>query len=664
MSVISVSKLNKYYSVTPALLDVSFHINEKDRIGIVGANGAGKSTLIKILTGELDYDSGEIFKAKDVTVGYLKQRDHFPSGGTVEEEMQKIFAWQTNAEAQLAKMAEEIENLQSQDGTLTDQQLSMLERYEALHNEFRDRKGYTYKSEIRGILNSLAFSEDFLSKPVDLLSGGERTRLALAALLLQEPDLLFLDEPTNHLDIGTLKWLEDYLSGYKGTLVIISHDRYFLDRTVKRIFEIENNHLTVYEGNYTQYKEKKQLIYEEKLRHYENEMAEIHRQEEMIRRFKEHNTEHLVKRAQSREKRLAMIERPEKPVMLSETLKINFTEKLQSGMDVIFADGLSKSFTDENGTRRLFENVSMDIKKGDRICLVGPNGIGKTTLLRILLGELAADSGTLRLGQNVMPGYYDQEQRGLNPSNTVLEELHSVYFKYDATDLRKILGSFLFKGDDVFKQVADLAGGEKARLSLLKLMMSGANLLIFDEPTNHLDIAAKEIFEDALMNFPGTILIVSHDRYLLQRIPTAIYELGHDGITIFHGGYDYYSEKRSTLGSGKAYLNQMVKVSEGNIIAAPKEEDQPAKAQTKEERAAARLRDKQAQAEQRKREKQKAETEKSIAQTEEEIAFCEAELCKPEIFSDAKKSLEISQKLDAAKAKLDELYELWMEFEE
>ncbi|MCF0150306.1 MAG: ABC-F family ATP-binding cassette domain-containing protein [Firmicutes bacterium] len=663
MSVISVSKLNKSYSVTPVLTDVSFHINEKDRIGIVGANGAGKSTLIRILTGELDCDSGEIFRSKDITVGYLKQRDHFPSGGTVEEEMRKIFAWQTKAEVQLAEMAEKIENLHSGDGTLTQEQLNMLERYEQLQNEFRDRKGYTYKSEIRGILNSLAFSEDFLSKPVELLSGGERTRLALAALLLQEPDLLFLDEPTNHLDIGTLKWLEDYLQGYKGTLVIISHDRYFLDKTVKRIFEIENCRLSVYEGNYTKYKEKKQQLYEERLRHYENEMAEIHRQEEMIRRFKEHNTEHLVKRAQSREKRLAMIERPEKPVMLSETLKINFTEKLQSGNDVIFAEGISKSFTDENGTRKLFEGVSLDIKKGDRICLVGPNGVGKTTLLRILLGDLSADSGLLRLGQNVIPGYYDQEQKSLNPANTVLEELHSVYFKYDATDLRKILGSFLFKGDDVFKQVADLAGGEKARLSLLKLMMSGANLLIFDEPTNHLDIAAKEIFEDALLHFPGTILIVSHDRYLLQKIPTAIYELGPEGISVFLGGYDYYSEKRASLGSGKAYLSQMVKVSEGNLIPAAKPSEAP-KGQTKEERAAARLQDKKNQAEQRKREKQKAETEKAIADTEERIARLEADLCEPSVYNDLKKSKETSDALEDAKARLDELYAVWMEFEE
>ena len=663
MSIISVSKLNKYYGTEPVLTDVSFHINEKDRIGIVGANGAGKSTLIKLLTGELAADSGDIFKARDITVGYLKQRDHFPGGGTVEEEMRKIFAWQMQAEKELAEMSEKIEKLHSETGMLTKEQEDMLERYETLQTQFRDRRGYTYKSEIRGILSSLAFSEDFLDKPVDLLSGGERTRLALAALLLRSPDLLLLDEPTNHLDIGTLKWLEDYLAQYKGTLVMISHDRYFLDRTVRRIFEIESHKLTVYEGNYSQYKVKKQQIYEEKLRHYENEMAEIRRQEDMIRRFKAHNTEHLVKRAQSREKRLAMIEKPEKPVMLSEHLRMNFDEKLQSGTDVLFAEGLSMSFTDGSGTRQLFSGVGMDIKRGDRICLVGPNGIGKTTLLRIILGELRADSGLIRLGQNVMPGYYDQEQKSLDPSKTVLDELHTAYFKYDVTDLRSILGSFLFKGDDVFKQVADLAGGEKARLALLKLMMSGANFLILDEPTNHLDISAKEIFEDALLNFPGTMLIVSHDRYLLQRIPTAIYELGRDGITVFHGGYDYYSEKRQSIRSGKAYLNQMVRVTEGKQAEAADIEAAAEKALTKEARAQARIREKQLATEQRRREKLKAAAEERIAGLEEEISSLEEELCRPEVFSDAAKSRELSERLDAAKAELDQAYEAWMEFE-
>ncbi|MBR0140127.1 MAG: ABC-F family ATP-binding cassette domain-containing protein, partial [Firmicutes bacterium] len=483
-------------------------------------------------------------------------------------------------------------------------------------------------------------------------------------LLLQAPDLLLLDEPTNHLDIGTLKWLEDYLSQYRGTLVIISHDRYFLDRTVKRIFEIENCRLTVYEGNYSAYKEKKQLLYEERLRHYETEMAEIRRQEDMIRRFKEHNTEHLVKRAQSREKRLAMIEKPEKPMMLSEHLKINFSEKLQSGTDVLYAEGLSMSFTDGSGRRQLFSGVDLDIKRGDRICLVGPNGIGKTTLLRIILGELKADGGYLRLGQNVMPGYYDQEQRSLNTSNTVLEELHSTYIKYDQTRLRTILGSFLFKGDDVFKQVADLAGGEKARLALLKLMMSGSNFLILDEPTNHLDISAKEIFEDALLKFPGTLLIVSHDRYLLQRIPTAIYELGKDGITVFHGGYDYYAEKRQSLGSGKAYLSQMVRVTENSEKAAEAEISAAEKALSKEARAAARLKEKQLAAEQRKKEKQKAAAEEAIASLEAEIAALEAELGRPEVLSDHEKIKELAERLEKAKAKLEEAYEAWMEFEE
>ncbi len=619
---ISASKLNKSYGITPALTDVSFNVNASDRIGIVGANGAGKSTLIKILAGELEYDSGELFIDGKSSLGYLKQRDHFPAGGTVLEEMQKAVS-------------------------------------EEKKQAFEEKNGYSYASGIRGILKSLAFSEEYLDKPVDLLSGGERTRLALAALLLQEPDILLLDEPTNHLDIGTLKWLEDYLKGYKGTMLIISHDRYFLDRTVKRIFEVENTRLTVYEGNYTQYKEKKQTIFDEQMRHYEHQMEEIRRQEEIIRRFKGHNTEKLVKRAQSREKRLAMTELPEKPVQLKEQLKLNFQEKLQSGNDVLYAKGLSMSFTGEDGTRQLFRNVDLDIKRGDRICIVGPNGIGKTTLLKIILGQLQADSGELRLGQNVIPGYYDQEQRLLNPDNTVLEEIHSTYIKYDQTRLRGILGSFLFRGDDVFKTVADLAGGEKARLSLLKLMMSGANLLIMDEPTNHLDISAKEIFEDALLSFPGTLLLVSHDRYLLQKIPTAILELDTDGITVYLGGYDYYTEKRASLFSGKSYLNEMSRRSESSGTVLREAE----KALSKEERTALRNAEKQLQAAARKQEKMLARAEEAVSEAEARIAELEQLLCDPDIYSDPEKARRTAEELDIAKEELEKRYEEWMELQ-
>ena len=618
MSILTASKLNKSFGIETVLEDVTFHVNAGDRVGIVGANGAGKSTLMRILAGELQPDSGELYFEKGASIGYLKQRDHFPDGGTVQEEVSKA-ATEKQKEA------------------------------------FEERHGYSYDKGLKGILRSLAFTDDYLDKPVGTLSGGERTRLAMASLLLQEPDMLLLDEPTNHLDIGTLKWLEGYLKGYRGTLVIISHDRYFLDKLATRIFEIEHCHLKAYDGNYTTFKEKKQLQYEQDLRHYEQMKAEVARQEEIIRRFKEHNTEHLVKRAQSREKRLAMLDMPNKPTFFREKLKIRFDEKLKSGQDVLQAEDLAMSFTGPEGVKHLFSGVNMDIKKGDRICMVGPNGVGKTTLLKIILGELDPDSGWLKLGQNVVCGYYDQEQKLLDPEKTVLDEVHSTYIKYDQVELRKLLGRLGFYGDDVFKQVKDLAGGEKAKLSLLKLMMTGANFLILDEPTNHLDIAAKEVFEDALLDFPGTLLIVSHDRYLLQKIPTAIYELKPEGITVYLGSYDYYEQKSSSVTSGKAYLETLAKGAN------------PADAQkllSKEERTLLRQKEKEEAAAKRKRERQLQAAEETVSEAENRVTELENRLCLPEIYSDPEKAREVNSELLAAREGLEKAYEDWMELQE
>lgn len=653
MSLISAAKLNMSYSAEPVLSDVSFHINKGDRIGIVGANGAGKSTLIKILAGELQPESGDFFVSSDISIGYLKQRDQFPDGGTVQEEMEKIFKWQRDAEKKLAELTASMENM-PEDKNEAD---LLIARFHRLQEEFAERRGYSYKGEIRGILSSLAFTEDYYGMPVDQLSGGERTRLALAALLLKAPDLLLLDEPTNHLDLGTLKWLEDYLRGYKGTMVIISHDRYFLDRSVNRIFEIERGRLSSYNGNYSDYKEKKQIKYEEDLKHYEHAMEEIARQEEIIRRFKEHNTEHLVKRAQSREKMLEHMDIPERPVMPSGRLKINFSQNIQSGNDVLKAERLSKSFGEGMNRRMLFENVGFDIKRGDRICIVGANGAGKTTLLEIILGKLDADSGTVRYGVNVIPGYYDQGQKELDENKTVIDELHSRYRKYDRTQLRSLLGSFLFHGDEVFKTVRELSGGEKARLALLKLMMSGANLLVLDEPTNHLDIKAKEVFENALLDFPGTLIIVSHDRYLLRRIPTAIFELNSGGITSYLGNYDYYTEKSAGLGTGRSYLNDPGRLSVSEALQSADEN----RARGREERAAARMAEKQLSAEKRRAERQLAKAEEDIRSAEEDVKRLEKELCDPEIYSDPQKGKKTAEMLSEAKSRLDGFYEVWME---
>lgn len=648
----SAAKINKSYGITPVLQDVTFHINQGDRVGIVGANGAGKSTLMKILAGWLAPDSGGLNTARDVTIGYLQQRDHFRPDRTVEEEMLEIFQWQRQTESELAELTDRISMLSGK-GLSAEAELA---RYDALSLEFRNNRGYEYRSQIRGILNSLAFSEEYLAKKIATLSGGERTRLALASMLLREPAVLLLDEPTNHLDIGTLKWLEQYLLSYSGTLVIISHDRYFLDKTVGRIFEIENTRLTVYEGNYSAYAEKKRLLYEENLKHYEQVQAEIRRQEEIIRRFKEHNTEKLVKRAQSREKRLAHLERPDRPTAPPSRMKILFKEKLISGTDVLYAAGLAKSFGEGVERRELFRNVDLDIKRGDRICLVGANGIGKTTLLKILLGQLLPDEGTVRLGQNVIPAYYDQEQQLLDPEKTVLDEVHGTYRLYDQQELRSMLGRFLFRGDDVFKQVKDLAGGEKARLSLLKLMLSGANLLIMDEPTNHLDIQAKEVFEDALSAFPDTLLIVSHDRYLLSKIPTAILELNADGIRVFLGGYDYYAEKSRSLTSGKSYMDQM-----GQLVGTTDATREEQREQDKEMRILARKKEKEEALKERKRIKERADKEARIAEAEEELASVEAELCKEEVYTDPARAALWSNRLQTVKNELETLYEEWMD---
>lgn len=656
MILLSATNLNKYYGTTPVLTNVSFHINQGDRIGIVGANGAGKTTLLNILTRELSFDDGDFFLPGDATIGYLKQRDNFQSKNTVYQEMLAIFQPVIDMEHRMAELSEEISQRSAQGENVE----ALLHQFDDLSHAFQLQDGYSYKSEINGILNSMAFMEDFYNKEISMLSGGERTRLALAALLLKKPDLLLLDEPTNHLDIGTLKWLEQYLKAYAGTLVVISHDRYFLDQTVTRIFEVEHHKLICYEGNYTAYVEKKRLREEDAMRKYESQQKEIARQEEIIRRFKQHGTEKLAKRAQSREKRLSHIEALERPESRPGKMRIQFKERLQSGNDVLYAEELSKSFGSGGDRRRLFQNVGFDIKKGSRICLVGPNGIGKTSLLKIIMGQLDPDTGFLKIGRNVTFGYYDQEQQMLTASNTVLEELHSEYRLYTETELRSLLGRFLFHGDDVFKSVGALSGGEKARLALLKLMLSGSNLLIMDEPTNHLDIASKEVFEDALLEFPGTMLLVSHDRYFLNKIPSAIYELSEYGLTTFGGGYDYYLEKKQQIASGKNYLSDLAKqgaTEDGQQVQSD--------AQThKERRAEERLQQKELQAKQRRRERRLQEYEQKIAELEEKIEAIQAQLCLEEIYTDFEKAAQLDLASKETRGELDRIYEEWLILQE
>ena len=646
MIVLSASNLTKVYGTDVIIKGVDFHVNDGDRIGLVGRNGAGKTTLLNMITGELSPDEGQLFIPNNLRIGYLKQRDQFNSEGTVLSEIHAIFVPLKKLEEEIAKTADMVaENPHDE---------RLLHKLDELQQEYDKRGGYTYKSEITGILNSMAFGPDFYDKKISSLSGGERTRLALAALLLEKPDLLILDEPTNHLDIGTLKWLEQYLSSYRGSIIIVSHDRYFLDRSVNRIFEIEHHKLRSYEGNYSAFAEKKRQIRDAEIRAYDNQQREIARQEEMIRTMKEHGTEKLAKRAQSREKRLDALERLERPEGSEGKMKIQFKQDFQSGNDVILTQGLAKSFGYGTNRRQLFSGVDMDIKRGEKICIVGKNGVGKTTLLKILMDELAPDSGKVKIGHNVTFGYYDQGQQLLNPRNTVLEEMKETYRLYTDTHMRGLLGRFLFKNDDVFLNVGDLSGGEKARLALLKLMLGGANTLLLDEPTNHMDIESKEVFEEALAEFPGTAIIVSHDRYFLQRIPDRILELSDDGMIEYLGKYDYYMEKKEEIQSGKRYLESM------NQGSAKGESDREVVLSAEERR---RL-NKQAEAEERRRLRRKQSLEQEMADLEEEIARLEGEILDEKNSADYELLANIGIAIDEAKAKHDELFEEWMLLEE
>ncbi len=617
MIVMSASKLNKAFGTNVILSDISFNLNKGDRVGIIGENGAGKSTLLNMLAGNMERDSGEIYISRGQRIGYLMQADNFLSDGTVIEEIKKTY------------------------------------------NEAKENGLEIYESEITGILNAMAFPESYYEKRIETLSGGEKTRLAFASLLLSRPDILLLDEPTNHLDIGTLGWLEGYIKNFSGSVIVISHDRYFLDQTVNKIFEIQNHRLLAMDGNYSQFAEKKRGLMEAELKKYDVQQKEIKRQEEIIRRFKQHNTEKLVKRAQSREKRLAQLDVVERPDDSRKKMKINFKEKFKSGNDVFYAEGLSKSFFDGEHVNRLFEHVDLDIKRGERVCMVGANGIGKTTLLKILDERIHVDSGFIKKGHNVYIGYYDQEQKGLNDNITVLDEMNEAYRLYGDGEMRNILGRFLFGGDMVFQRVGSLSGGEKARLSLLKLMLSGANTLLLDEPTNHLDIWSREVFEDSLLEYPGTLFVISHDRYFLSKIPTRILELESEGVVNYPGQYEYYIEKKEVSGSGKRYLKNLGDgktqsgydpdngMDEDCIVI---ESDSQKERQLKKE----------IEAKERKKQRELEQSEQKIDELEKIITELEEEICEEHIMKDHKLLEEKSILLDNRKKELQTEYDSWV----
>ncbi|MBP3897948.1 MAG: ABC-F family ATP-binding cassette domain-containing protein [Mogibacterium sp.] len=647
MIVLSGKDISKSYGTDIIIEDVSFGVEKGDRIGIVGPNGSGKTTLLSIIAGDIEPSSGNIYIRSDMTIGYLRQKNHFFAGGTVIKEAEKTFE-------HFFRMEKEIEELQEKisDHTRADFDRS-LAAYTALIEEYEKQGGYTYKSELAAVLRAMGFTDEDQQKKIDVLSGGERTRLALACMLLRKPDILILDEPTNHLDLRMLAWLESYLRSYQGTLLVVSHDRYFLDRIVKKIFDMSGGTLTAYTGNYSEFLVKREERMEALRREYEKQQAEIARQEEMIRRFRQHGTEHLAKRARSREKRLAQIDIKDRPAGEQSRMKLGFESNYKSGGEVLVCEDLAKSY----GDRQLFSNVSLDVRKGEKICIIGDNGIGKTTLLRILMGIEKPDRGYLKTGYNVDFGYYDQGQRLLDDNETVLGEMKNAYHLYTDTEMRSLLGRFLFRGDDVFKMVGDISGGEKAKLSLLKLMLSGANTLVLDEPTNHLDIDSKEVVEDALLEFGGTLIIVSHDRYLLTRIPDRILELTENGIVEYKGNFEYYLEKTSPEqadGDGDAQQTGRkpsgVSETEKTLeLVRSSEADRQAR--------------KQKEAEDRRKARRGDEIEEKIHELEGRIADIEDQMSDPERAADFEWMQEQSQLMAECEAEISSLYDEWMELQ-
>jgi len=634
MIILSCNNICKSFGIDTILEGISFSINKGEKVGLVGVNGAGKSTLFKILTNQLSYDTGELFISKSTTIGYLEQNTLLNEHATVMEECLTIFSELIHMEQSLRDLEIHIANLSSGEKESEDLEDAM-HRYSVLLETFNEKNGYGFRSEIKGILRGLGFVEEEFNQPIYQLSGGQKTRVALSKLLLTHPDLLLLDEPTNHLDIEAVEWLEGFLRDYDGTILMISHDRYFLDQMVNRVFEIENNVLTSYNGNFSTFMEKKRVIIEMQIKEYIEQQKEIDRQKDIIRRLRQHGTEKLMNRAKSREKQFDKIEIKEAPQTHRSKAFIRFEASVKSGNDVLSVENLGKSFDNS----KLFENVSFNIYKGEKVGLIGPNGIGKSTLFKIILKELTASSGDIKLGHNVFPGYYDQEQKNLDYSKTALDEIWDDHIHLNQTEVRSLLGSFLFKGDDVFKGIQSLSGGEKGRLSLLKLILSKSNFLLLDEPTNHLDIDSKEVLEEALINYDGTVFVISHDRYFLNRVATKIIELNPHGNSTYLGNYDYYVQKKKE----KLSFNE------------PEEKEEKTKTQLKEEKR----KEREARESLRAISKKQNQLEAHILAVEEKISQLEELMCQEEIYSNEQKIKEVHGQSEQLKKELSQLYEEW-----
>lgn len=632
--------ITKTFGGEPILSNIKLEVQSRERIALVGRNGAGKSTLLKIISGQISYDSGDIIIPKGVEIGYLAQDTGLESSLSIWDEMLTVFEPLRKMEQQLRKLEEKMAdpNAASNESSYN----KLLSEYDQLQVMFKDQGGYQYEADIRSILAGLNFASFDYSTPISTLSGGQKTRLALGKLLLTKPDLLILDEPTNHLDIETLTWLEQYLSNYDGAILIVSHDRYFLDKIVTIVYDLSRNKATKYHGNYSKHLEEKAKRYEIELRHYEKQQEEVAKLEDFIQRNIARAS--TTKRAQSRRKQLDRMERLDRPSGELKSASFSFHIEKQSGNDVLKVANLTVGYQN----KVIFSNVTMDISRGESVALIGPNGIGKSTLLKAITKQLDALSGTVSYGSNVTVGYYDQEQANLTSNKQVLHELWDEYPLTQEKDIRTVLGNFLFSGDDVLKLVSDLSGGEKARLALAKLMMKKSNFLIFDEPTNHLDIDSKEILESALIDYPGTILFISHDRYFLNRLATRIIELSPDGLTTYLGDYDYYIQKKEETKERELIANQQLLIDE----AASK----PDKTNY--------LQDKEAKRKQRQRIRRIEEIEQTIETYETDVSNHEEALCDPKIYLDHEKAAFHQDEIDQLKRKIEQLMDEWEQLQD
>ncbi len=656
--ILSCNNISKSFGTDIILSNCSFNIENHEKAAIVGPNGAGKSTLLKIIVGELPSDTGVVTLAKDTTLGYLAQHQNLTSENTIYDELLTV-------KQDIIDMENKIRSMEADMNNLTGEALeNLLNQYTRLNHEFELKNGYAYKSEIYGVLKGLGFTEEDFSLCVNTLSGGQKTRVALGKLLLSKPDIILLDEPTNHLDMEAIRWLENYLLTYNGSVIIVAHDRYFLDKIVSKVIEIERGKTTVFSGNYTAYAEKKKILRNMQLKEYLNQQRNIKHQEEVITKLKQFNREKSIKRAESREKMLNKIELVEKPEELNDKMNITLNPKVISGNDVLHVEELSKSFDDN----MLFSDISFDIKKGERIAIIGNNGTGKTTMLKIINGIIPADSGKITLGSKVTIGYYDQEQQVLDPDKTLFEEIQDAYPDLNNTQIRNTLAAFLFTNDDVFKYIRDLSGGERGRVSLAKLMLSNANFLILDEPTNHLDMVSKEILENALNNYTGTVLYVSHDRYFINTTATRIIELTNRMTVNYIGNYDYYLEKKDILTAAALKENGINNNLDSNSLSTnAKDNLNSANASTPSTENNSKADWKQSRELQNKLKKMKNELNKveaRISEIEDRISVIDEESALPEVCSDTAKLLELHKEHVALSEELDTLYERWEELSE